>query len=103
MLLKICKHPFGGMLWGELPWMLAPCGDLIGVPRLTVDYSGPTASTAVDATEISHAAFMLHPSERSLEHVPAIRGEEFLDGMLAWCLAIWAEWISLDCYSSSSN
>ena len=92
-----------GCCGAELLWRLAPRGDQICMPRLTADYSGPTASPAVDAIEISHTAFMLHPSERSLEHARAIRGEKFLDGMLAWCIAIWAEWIPLDCYSSSSN
>lgn len=43
------------------------------VPRLAVDYSGPMASPAVDAIEISHTAFMLHPLERSLERVLDIR------------------------------
>lgn len=43
------------------------------VPRLAVDYSGPMASPAVDAIEISHTAFMLHPLERSLECVLDIR------------------------------
>jgi len=92
-----------GCCWAELLRRLAPRSDLIHVPRLTVDYSGPTASPAVDAIEISHTAFMLHPSERSLECVLAIKGDKCLDVMLAWCIAIWAEWIPLDCYASSSN
>lgn len=100
---KFASTRLEGCCGAELLWRLAPCGDLIHVPRLAMDYSGPTASPAVDATEISHAAFMLHPSERSLERVLAIGGDKFLDVMLAWCIAIWAEWIPLDCYSSSSN
>lgn len=54
---------------GELPWRLAP----VCVPGLAVDYSGPMASPAVDAIEISHTSFMLHPLEISLECVLAIR------------------------------
>lgn len=92
-----------GCCGAELLRRLAPCGDLIHVPRFTVDYSGPTASPAVDAIEISHTAFMLHPLQRSLERVLAIRGDKFLDVILAWCIAIWAELLPLDCYSSSSN
>lgn len=91
------------MFRAELPWRLAPCSDLIRVPRLTADYSGSMASPLVGAAEISHTAFMLHPLERPLEYVLAIRGDKFLDGMLAWHVAIWAEWVHLDCYSSSSN
>lgn len=87
----------------ELSWRLAPPGDLLRVPRLTADYSGPVASPAVDAIEISRTAFTLHPLERSLEHVLAIRGGKVLDVMLARCIAIWADWIPLDCYSSSHN
>lgn len=87
----------------ELSWRLVPPGDLLRVPRLTADYSGPVASPAVDAIEISRTAFTLHPLERSLEHVLAIRGGKVLDVMLARCIAIWADWIPLDCYSSSHN
>lgn len=100
---KFASTRLEGCCGAELPRRLAPFGDQIRLPRLAVDYSGPTASPAVDAIEISHTSFMLHPSERSLECVLAIRGEKFLDGMLAWCIAIWAEWMPLDCYSSSSN
>lgn len=100
---KFASTRLEGCCGAERPQRLAPCGDSIRVPRLTVDYSGPTASPAVDAIEISHTAFMLHPSERSLERVLAIRGDKFLDVMLAWCIASWAEWIPSDCYSSSSN
>lgn len=82
-----------GCCGAELPWRLAPCSDAIRVPRLTVDYSGPMASPAVDVLEISHTAFMLCASERSLECVLAIRGDKFLDVMLAWCIAIWAQWM----------
>lgn len=63
---------------GELPWRLVP----VLVPRLAVDYSRPVASPAVDAIEISHTAFMLHPLERSLEHVLAIREGNFWVGCL---------------------
>lgn len=71
---KFASTRLEGCCGAELPRRLAPCGDSIRVPRLTVDYSGPTASPAVDAIEISHTAFMLHPSERSLECVLAIGG-----------------------------
>lgn len=100
---KCASTHLEGCYRAELLWKLAPCSDLIHVPRLIADYSGSMASPLVDAAEISHTAFMLHPLERPLEYVPAIRGERFLDGMLAWHIAIWAEWIPSDCYSSSSN
>lgn len=58
---------------------------------------------AVDAAEISHTASLLHPSERSLECVSAIRGDKRLDVVLAWRTAIWAEWIPSDCYGSAHN
>lgn len=66
---KFSGTPLEECCEGELPWRLAA----VCVPGLAVDYSGPMASPAVDAIEISHTAFMLHPLERSLERVLAIR------------------------------
>lgn len=70
----VCSSKFSstrleGCCEGDPPWRWAPAC----VPRLAVDYSGPMASPAVDAIEISRTAFMLHPLERSLERVLAIR------------------------------
>lgn len=89
-------HPCGVVLWGRAAGSLC-------MPGLAAGRSGPMASPAVDAAEISHTASLLHPSERSLECVPAIRGGKYLDVMLAWCTAIWAEWIPSDCYGSAHN
>lgn len=97
--LKICKHPFGGVLWrrtamevGTSLCAKACCGFF-----WTNDF--PSSRCYWDFSHSFHASSF----GKILGTCSGYQGVKFLGGLLAWCITIWAEWIPSDFYSSTSN
>lgn len=97
--LKIFRHPFGRVLWRRAAVEVG--GSLCARACCGLFWTNgfPSSRCYWDFSHSFHA-----PSfGKIIGTCSGYQGVKFLGGLLAWCITIWAEWIPLDCHSSTSN